>query len=107
MAGKPVIATGYSGNLDYMTDDTAVLVPYRLVPVGPGKAPYPATARWAEPDLEAATRAMRSIATDPARAAALGAAARVHVLDVLSCERALATIRPTLLREPEEGTPRR
>lgn len=32
--GKPVIATGWSGNMDFMTKDTACLVNYKLVPVG-------------------------------------------------------------------------
>ncbi len=34
--GKPVIATRYSGNLEFMDDATAYLVDYDLVPVGPG-----------------------------------------------------------------------
>ncbi|MGZ8734642.1 MAG: glycosyltransferase, partial [Acidimicrobiia bacterium] len=41
--GKPVIATGYSGNLEFMLGD--LLVPFTLVPVGPGRDPYPADAR--------------------------------------------------------------
>jgi glycosyltransferase involved in cell wall biosynthesis len=49
--GKPVIATGYTGNLDYMHEGNCYLVPYELVDVGPGSEPYPATARWAQPDL--------------------------------------------------------
>lgn len=32
--GKPVIATGWSGNMDFMTKDTACLVDYKLIPVG-------------------------------------------------------------------------
>src|SRR5262249_15651963 len=31
-AGTPVIATSYSGNVDFMDDDSAFLVPYELVP---------------------------------------------------------------------------
>ena len=49
--GKPVIATGYSGNLEFMGDDVAFLVRSTLTPIGPGVDPYPADARWAEPDL--------------------------------------------------------
>ena len=40
--GKPVIATGYSGNLDFMDDENSYLVDYELVPIGEGAAPYPA-----------------------------------------------------------------
>ncbi len=42
-AGKPVIATGYSGNLDFMNADNSYLVDHRLVPIGPGHDPYPAS----------------------------------------------------------------
>ena len=55
--GKPVIATGYSGNLDYMTARTARLVEHRLVAIGPAHGPLPADGRWAEPDIEHAASA--------------------------------------------------
>ncbi|EQD58089.1 glycosyltransferase, group 1 family protein, partial [mine drainage metagenome] len=35
--GKPVIATAWSGNMDFMSDDNSCLVDYRLVPVGEGE----------------------------------------------------------------------
>ncbi len=37
--GKPVIATAYGGNLDFMTDENSYLVPYKFVPVGPDAVP--------------------------------------------------------------------
>ena len=40
--GKPVIATGYSGNLDFMDATTAYLVGHGLTEVGPGVDIYPA-----------------------------------------------------------------
>ena len=48
--GKPVIATAYSGNLDFMTEENSFLVPYSWTEVPRGAGPYPAGARWAEPD---------------------------------------------------------
>jgi glycosyltransferase involved in cell wall biosynthesis len=78
-AGRAVIGTGYSGNLEFMTDDTAMLVPYELTPVPFGCPPYPPTARWAAPDLDEAARAMRAVASDPSAAAAMGARARAHI----------------------------
>lgn len=59
--GKPVIATGYSGNLDFMTPQNSYLVDYRLRPIGPDADPYPPTAEWAEPDVEDAARLMRRV----------------------------------------------
>lgn len=70
--GRPVIATRYAGNLDYMTDDNALLIDAALVPIGPYGAPYPPDARWAEPDLDQAAEAMRRLAGDPELARQLG-----------------------------------
>ncbi len=79
-AGRPVIATGYSGNLEFMTDDTGVLIPYEFTSIPYGCDPYPPGTRWAEPDLDYAAAAMRTMASDPAGAAALGARAQAHIL---------------------------
>ena len=59
--GHPVIATGYSGNLAFMTADNSWLIPYAYTAVGGDSAIYPAGARWAEPDLDAAAGAMREV----------------------------------------------
>lgn len=75
-SGTPVIATAYSGNMQFMDDESAYLVPFELVPVGPGNDPYDAAARWAEPDVEVATRHLRSIVDDPAGVARRTAAAQ-------------------------------
>lgn len=66
--GRPVLATGYSGNLDFMTDDNSYLVPYSLTTVPPGSEPYPAGARWADPDVARAAQMLRSIKDDPSDA---------------------------------------
>ena len=75
LLGKPVIATGYSGNLDFMTPENSLLVDYRLVPVRPGEYPGWEDQEWADPDLEQAARHMRAVREDPALARRLGAAA--------------------------------
>lgn len=64
--GKPVIATGYSGNLEFTREDNAFLVPYTLIPVPTGCPPYPTTANWADPDLDEAARLMRLVREDEA-----------------------------------------
>jgi len=75
-AGVPAIATGWSGNLEFMNEENSVLVPYELREVGPAAAPYPAEATWAEPDGTAAAAAMRALFEDRDLAARLGARAR-------------------------------
>lgn len=70
--GRPVIGTGYGGNLEFMSGPDALLVRHTRVPVGPGAEPYPADATWAEPDIDHAAALMRALAADPEAAAARG-----------------------------------
>ena len=86
LAGRPVVATGYSGNLEFMDERNSFLVGYDLVPVGEGKGPYPATSRWADPDLDEAAAAMRRIVEDPAGTAAVGERARQDIVRFHSAE---------------------
>lgn len=78
MAGRPVIATGHSGNLQFMDAANALLVPAELVPVGTG-TPYPPTARWAEPDLGEAARLMRAVVEDEGLRATVGVRAAADI----------------------------
>lgn len=77
--GKPVIATGYSGNLDFMSQDDARLVDYRLVDVAPGAYPHWQGQRWAEPDVRQAAQFMRALADNRSSANLLGAAAAERI----------------------------
>lgn len=65
--GKPVIATGYSGNMDFMDAASACLVRYELTAVPEGAYPHWEGQVWAEPDLEHAVELMREIFSNPAR----------------------------------------
>ena len=81
-AGTPAIATGWGGHLDYLGADWPGAVPSRMaqVPVWPPERPsYWPSQRWADPDVDAAVAAMRSIVADPrrARAAASSIAERI------------------------------
>lgn len=62
---KPVIATAYSGNMDFMTEDTALLVDYELVAVKPGEYPHHEGQVWAEPSVEHAARHMIALVDNP------------------------------------------
>lgn len=77
--GKPVIATGYSGNLDYMSDANSYLVSHRLVPIGRGHDPYPAEGVWADPDVEHAAALMREVFEHPDQARSRGRRAAVDI----------------------------
>jgi glycosyltransferase involved in cell wall biosynthesis len=58
--GVPVIATAYSGNLDFMNSINSWLVPYRLVATT-GSGQYPEGLLWAEADLNAAAAAIHEV----------------------------------------------
>lgn len=62
--GVPVIATGYSGNLEYMNDFPELLVPFDLIKVQK-YAGYNINSYWAEPDVRSAARILRKISLDP------------------------------------------
>jgi hypothetical protein len=86
-AGTPVVATGFSGNVDFMTSEVARLLPFEMVQVGDDAGPYPPEQWWAEPSCAAAAGALRSLAADPAAAEALGERGSAHVLSLFSRER--------------------
>jgi glycosyltransferase involved in cell wall biosynthesis len=77
--GKPVVATGYSGNLAFMRPDNSCLVGYRMVPVREGEYPQWQGQQWAEPDIDEAAGQMRRLVADPALCARIGARARQHM----------------------------
>ena len=73
LLGVPVVATGWSGNLDFMDATSAVLVPYTLIPACDPRGVFEAPgAVWAEPDVGAAAAALRRLADDPAHRETLG-----------------------------------
>ena len=60
--GRPVIATAYSGNMDFCTQDNCFLVDYDLVAVGYDE--YLGVERgsvWADPKIASAAAAMREV----------------------------------------------
>ena len=62
--GKPVIATGYSGNMEFMNHNNSFLVRYKLTELQENYGPYEKGKVWAEPDLEHAATLMRSVFDD-------------------------------------------
>lgn len=85
-AGRPVIATEYSGNVDFMNKENAYPVPFRMVPIPPSCHPYQEGHLWAEPDLEMAARLMRHVYEHREEAAAKGVYAREEIARRLSLD---------------------
>jgi glycosyltransferase involved in cell wall biosynthesis len=77
--GTPVIATGYSGNMDFTTPQNSYLVDWTPTLVGPDCEIYPHDGRWAEPDLDHAAELMRRVWERPDEARAKAQRARVDI----------------------------
>jgi glycosyltransferase involved in cell wall biosynthesis len=77
--GKPVIATGYSGNLDFMNQNNSYIVPYTLIELERDYAIYKAGNHWADPDIEAAAAYLRQVYDNPQDAALVGQRAAAYM----------------------------
>lgn len=79
--GKPVVATGWSGNKSFMRPSDTCLVRHRLVPVQATISDYTSVAKaheplWAEPDLDDAALWLRRLADSSELRLAIGARAK-------------------------------
>jgi glycosyltransferase involved in cell wall biosynthesis len=93
---KPVIATGYSGNMDFMTRENSYLCDYRLVPIARDAGPYQRGFVWADPDVEHAATLMRDVYEHRAHAAAIGERARWDIARSLTPAAVAARVRQRL-----------
>jgi glycosyltransferase involved in cell wall biosynthesis len=95
--GVPVIATGYSGNMDFMDDTNSRLVPPLMrVPVGDGAEGYSPSASWMEPNLDEAAKSMRLLYENPQISRELGEQGQRDVLSRHSIERCGAIMKSRL-----------
>jgi glycosyltransferase involved in cell wall biosynthesis len=107
--GKPVVATAYGGNIEFMDEANSYLVACAPAPVGEQVEHYPAGATWAEPDVEHAARLLRAIHRDPRAARSRAQRGRSDVQTLLAPEAVGARIRHRLheLRENPASVARR
>jgi len=77
--GKVVVATAWSGNMDFMNATNSLPVDYRLRAIDRDIGPYRAGQRWAEPDLDDAAGKLVAVATDETLRHRLGQRARADV----------------------------
>lgn len=84
--GVSVMATDYSGNVDFMTEDNAVLLPHALVPVKDRFGVYSGyeQAKWADVDIDVAAKKLASLAGDHGLRERLGRRARADIAAYLS-----------------------
>ncbi len=84
--GKPVVATGWSGNMDFMNERNSVPVSYEMVPVRDTyDGEFVAEGQlWAEANVEHAAEWLRRLAADPDLRRQLGETARADIARQLS-----------------------
>lgn len=77
--GLPVVATGWSGNADFLTRAVGIPIPWRMVPADdPQRTYHYPSVNWAEPSQEAAADALRLLRSSPELCAQLGAAGTAY-----------------------------
>ncbi len=108
LAGVPVIATAWSGNLDYMDESSALLVPFRLIEAIDPHRVYGSDQVWADADVAAAADHLTALAADPAAFEPMRRRARAKAQDLLGLaafSRAIAGLAPLAAREEAPARP--
>lgn len=102
--GKPVIATGWSGNMDFMSPDNSFPVDFRIVELDRTVGQFPRGHHWAEPDLDHAAALMEGVFRDPDLRNQKGAAAAKDVAAKLGPAKVGELIRKRLREIPAESS---
>lgn len=83
LLGKPVMATAWSGNVDFVQSDYSVPLDYALVPVGEDAiGEISPDFHWASVDIEGVARGMRELASNPKYAREMGERGRRELTKV-------------------------
>ena len=86
--GTAIVATGWSGVMDMLDPNNALLVKFSRVAVKPADYPSaPPGAQWADPDIGHAADCLRRLASDPDLRAQLRTKARARAERQFSLDR--------------------
>lgn len=96
LLGKPAIATGYSGNLDFMNRENSLLVDYKIVEIAEDRPIYTKGNFWAEPSIEHAAACMRQVYENREEAMERALRAQPEIQRLLSLEAAGKRMRKRL-----------
>ncbi len=93
LLGRPVVATGWSGNLTFMNEGVSALVSYRLIPAVDARGNYDVQgALWAEPDVEDAAAWLQRLGADAALRGRMGEAGQAHAREAIGAAPLLAAL---------------
>jgi|GEM_PF-2492483 len=98
---KPVIATGWSGNMDFMNISNSYPVKYNLISIKKPQAPYKQGQVWAEPDIFHAAQLMRSVYENPQEAKVIAKRAAKDIRQKYSVKTVAKLIKSRLETIPE------
>jgi glycosyltransferase involved in cell wall biosynthesis len=83
--GLPVVATDWSGNVDFLNSQNGLPVSYQLIPAVDPQGTYNCPGMvWADPDIEGAAEALRALRESPDLGRRLGEAAADFAARTLS-----------------------
>lgn len=86
--GKPVVATGWSGNLEYMTPTNSFLVDYRMIPVRDAHGTFRSPNQvWADPDASHAAAHLRRLFENRELARTVGETASREAAEFFALDR--------------------
>ena len=94
--GKPVIATGWSANTDFMTAENSFPVRYELKPLKQAVGVYPAGQPWAEADIDHAAWSLARLLDEPVLRQQMGLRAAADIRRQLSPQAVGALVRQRL-----------
>lgn len=83
-AGKPCIATGFSGNMEFMNHENSYLVNYKLIELQNNHSVYEKGALWADPDIDHAVKLMQYVFSNKEKAKEKGRIGKKYIADTLN-----------------------
>lgn len=90
--GRPVIATNWSSNTEFMNKDVACMVDYTFTTLQQDCPPYKKGARWADPDVDQAVKYMQKLYSDESYYNQLCNKARTYISGKLGKDQAVTKI---------------
>lgn len=87
LLGTPTIATNWSANTEFMNNEVACMVDYKLIELEKDVFPFKKGSRWADPDVEQATRYMKKLYEDKEFYEQIKKKAKVYIEKKLGIER--------------------
>lgn len=91
--GKPVIATNWSANTEFMTPEDSCLVNCTLKPLDRDYGPFIKGTYWAEPDVMHAAAYMQKLYETPDFYAGIAQRAHINIADALDIKKASEHVR--------------